>query len=127
MTQSRSTRDASWRARLRCFLHAGRGLAALVATQWNARIHLLASLVVVIAGFSFGIARWEWSLLLLAMAGVWAAEALNTAIEVLTDLVSPEMHPLAGRAKDLGAAAVLAASIGAAGVGLLVFAPRLMP
>jgi diacylglycerol kinase len=67
----------------------------------------------------------EWCALVSAIALVWAAEALNTAVELLTDLVQPERHPLAGRAKDAAAAGVLLASIGAAVIGALVFLPRL--
>lgn len=122
---TRFTRDKSWRARLRCFLHAGRGLRALLTTQWNARIHLLATVAVIAAGFFYSIVPWEWCAVLLAIGLVWVAESLNTALESLTDLASPEMHPLAGRAKDLGAAAVLLAAIVAAVVGVIVFGPRL--
>ncbi len=122
---SRFTRDESWRARLRCFVHAGRGLRGLLATQWNARIHLLATIAVVGAGFFYSIAPWEWCAVLLAIGLVWVAEALNTAIESVTDLASPEIDALAGRAKDLGAAAVLVAAIVAAMFGAIVFWPRL--
>ena len=61
------------------------------------------------------------------MAGVWAAELVNTAIEALTDLASPAYHPLAGKAKDVAAGAVLLAALGALMVGVLVFGPKLFP
>ena len=77
------------------------------------------------AGFGFGISRIEWCALVLAIAGVWAAEAVNTAIELLGDATTSDPHPLVGRAKDVAAGAVLLAALGAAVVGLLVFAPRL--
>ena len=67
----------------------------------------------------------EWALVALAVAGVWAAELFNTAIEALTNLVSPGYHPLAGRAKDVAAGAVLLAALGALAVGGLVFGPRI--
>jgi diacylglycerol kinase (ATP) len=57
---------------------------------------------------------------------VWVAEALNTSIEYLVDLASPEIHPLAGKAKDVAAGAVLVAAIGSAVIGGLVFGPHLM-
>ena len=68
----------------------------------------------------------EWCLLTLAMASVWITETLNTAIEFLTDLVSPEFHPIAGQVKDLAAAAVLISAMGAAIVGVIVFLPRII-
>ena len=115
-----------WKARLASFGHAGRGCLTLVRTQHNAWIHLAASLAVLGAGLLCGLQPLEWAVLALAMALVWAAEALNTAVEFLTDLVSPQHHPLAGHAKDVAAAAVLLAAIGAAVAGLCVFVPHLI-
>jgi diacylglycerol kinase (ATP) len=79
---------------------------------------------VVAAGFSAGLSRLEWCAIVLAMMAVWTAEALNTAIELVIDLTSPDMHPMAGRAKDVAAGAVLIAACGAVVVGVLVFAPH---
>jgi diacylglycerol kinase (ATP) len=111
--------------RLRSFRAAGRGAAVLVRTQANARIHLLATMAVVALGLLLGLSRGDWALLLLAMAVVWAAEAMNTALEALCDRVSTEIHPLIGRAKDVAAAGVLLAALLAAGVGFLVMGPPL--
>ena len=61
----------------------------------------------------------------LAIGGVWVAEAFNTSIETLVDLASPEHHPLAGRAKDVAAGAVLCASIAAVIVASIIFLPKL--
>ena len=61
---------------------------------------------------------------MICIALVISLEAVNTALEYLTDLVSPERHPLAGKAKDVAAAAVLIAAIGSAIVGLLIFVPK---
>lgn len=112
--------------RLRSFGHALRGLKVLLQTQHNARIHAVATLLVVAAGALFGISPAEWALIALAVTGVWAAEALNTAIEFLVDLASPEHHPLAAKAKDLAAGAVLIAAIGSLVVGVLVFGPHVL-
>ncbi len=101
------------------------GIASLVRSQANARIHLLAAVLVVLAGFYFGLNRTEWCLIALSIAVVFAAEGFNTALEHLTDLVSPDHHPLAGKAKDVAAGAVLLAAIGAAAVGALVFLPKI--
>lgn len=115
-----------WRARAASFRHALRGVADLVRSQHNARLHLAATVGVLLAGALLRVGRQEWALLALATAGVWAAEALNTAVEFLADALHPARHPLVGRAKDAGAAGVLLASAGALVVGLLVFGPPLM-
>jgi len=112
--------------RLRSFGHAFRGLKVLLQTQQNARIHAAATVMVVAAGALFAISPAEWALVALAVASVWAAEALNTAIEFLVDLASPEFHPLAAKAKDVAAGAVLVAAIGSLAVGVLVFGPYVL-
>ena len=111
--------------RIASFAHALRGVAELVATQPNARLHAVASAAVVALGAALRVSSGEWLALLLAMALVWSAEAFNTAIEALGDAVSPAPHPRIRRAKDVAAAAVLLASAGALAVGLVVFGPRL--
>jgi diacylglycerol kinase (ATP) len=116
----------SLHARAASFGHAFRGVAALVASQHNAWIHLAATLAVVALGLWLRVSRLEWALLVLAMGLVWAAEALNTALEWLGDVVEPGRNPLLGRAKDAAAAGVLLAAIAAAAVGLLVLLPRLL-
>jgi len=98
----------------------------LLRSQHNARIHAVATILVVAAGALFGFSPAEWALIALAIACVWAAEALNTAIEFLVDLASPEHHPLAGKAKDVAAGAVLVAAIGSLVVGALVFGPHVL-
>ena len=65
----------------------------------------------------------EWCWIILAIISVWTAEALNTAFEFLTDVASPEFHPLAGKAKDVAAGAVLITAIGSVLIGLLIFGP----
>ncbi len=92
----------------------------------NAKIHLLAAILVIAAGFWLGLEKVEWCLVVMAIFGVFAAEAINTAIEELTNLVSPEPHPLAGKVKDLAAAGVLFTAIGAAITGFIVFLPKIL-
>jgi diacylglycerol kinase len=111
---------------INAFRHAFRGLADMLRTQRNARFHVAATAAVVAAGFWLDISRLEWVAVVLCMALVLALEAANTALEYLTDLVSPEYHPLAGKAKDAAAGAVLVAALGAAAVGGLVFLPKLV-
>ena len=67
----------------------------------------------------------DWAILLLTIALVWVAEFVNTAVEALVDLLSPEIHPLAKAAKDIAAASVLIAALAALVVGLLVLGPPL--
>lgn len=112
------------RRRADSFGHAFRGVAAALRSEVHLRFHALATVVVIGMGFYFTISRTEWALVALAVGTVWTAELANTAIEALTDLVSPEHHPLAGKAKDVAAGAVLLAALAALVVGVLLFAPR---
>ena len=89
------------------------------------RIHALVAALVVLAGALLRLTPGEWALAALAIALVVAVELLNTALEAVVDLVSPGEHPLAKRAKDVAAAAVLVASFGAAAAGALILWERL--
>ena len=108
---------------LKSFVYALQGGVFLVRTQPNARVHLLATVLVCAAGIYFGLSRPEWLWISVAIVLVWSAEAFDTALEQLADALHPEQHAGVGRAKDLGAAAVLIAALGAAVIGLLVFMP----
>jgi diacylglycerol kinase (ATP) len=109
------------------FRHAARGAVTLVATQSNARIHLLATAVVFFLGLATRLSAVEWCLVVAAAFLVWTAEALNTAVEILGDSASGGRHdPLVGRAKDVAAAGVLLAAMGAALIGGIIFLPRLL-
>ncbi len=116
----------SIRKRVHSVRFALQGIKDMFKTQPNARFHLLASIAVTAAGFYFQISKMEWVAVLLCMAFVISMEAINTALEYLTDLVSPEYHPLAGKVKDVAAAAVLIAAIGAVIVGIIVFYPKML-
>lgn len=108
----------------RCFAHALRGGYVLIRSQTNAQLHVLATLTVAALGLGLHISRSDWCWIITAIALVWMAEALNTAIEFLGDEISREHRPLIGRAKDLGAASVLVAAGAAFLIGLLVFIPH---
>ena len=116
--------EGLWRRRVASFGHAGRGVWSALRSEVHLRLHAVATVVVIGLGFYSGLSRLEWALVALAVACVWAAELMNTAIEALTDLVSPAYHPLAGKAKDVAAGAVLLAALGALVVGVLVFVPH---
>jgi len=111
-----------WSGRVRC---AFNGLGLVFRSQDSARIQAIAALAVVVLGVALRVSAPEWCALVLAMVLVLTAEALNTSIESTIDLVSPEFHELAGRAKDVAAGAVLIAALGSVTVGLLVFVPHL--
>lgn len=114
------------RKRIQSFAHAFAGVFVLMKTQANAWIHLLATIVVVSAGIAFEVSRLEWCVLVLSMAMVWVAEAINTAIEFAIDLASPEYHELAKKSKDVAAGAVLLAAFASVAVGALIFGPHLV-
>jgi diacylglycerol kinase (ATP) len=113
-------------SRLESFRCAFRGVGTLLASQHNARIHLLATVCACSLGLLIGISRLEWCAIVVAIAMVWMAEALNTAFEFLYDVAPPEFHPLIQKAKDVAAAAVLLSAAGAAVIGLIVFIPHLL-
>ncbi|HDP34926.1 MAG TPA: diacylglycerol kinase family protein [Candidatus Hydrogenedentes bacterium] len=112
-------------ARIQSIWFAFSGIRAMLRTQHNAWLHGCATIAVAAAGLLMGVSAEDWRWLVLAIAIVWIAEALNTAFEFLADVASPEFHPLVKQAKDVAAGAVLIAAAGAAIIGLLVFAPYL--
>lgn len=113
--------------RARSFFCAGAGIVRLVREERNARIHLLATLVVVAAGCGLHLSAVEWALIVLAIVAVWAAEAMNSAIERIADVVSPGHHPMIGAAKDLAAGGVLVVAVGAFVVGMIVLFSHVLP
>ncbi len=110
---------------LNSYRYALNGIVDLFRSEVNARIHIAATLVVVAAGFYFQVSDLEWVALTLCIVSVIALEAVNTAIEYLTNLVSPDYHPLAGKTKDMAAGAVLIAAIGSIVIALIVFLPKM--
>lgn len=111
--------------RVDAFRHAGRGILEMLRSEPHARVHAAATVCVVAAGLGLGIDRHEWIAILLTVGAVWSLEAMNTAVEAICDLVSPEHHDLVRRAKDAAAGGVLVAAVTAMGVAGLVFGPRL--
>ena len=109
--------------RIRSIRCALAGVRVMVSSQHNAWIHAAATLLVLAASLFFGLTKAEWCWIVLAIISVWTAEALNTAFEFLTDVASPEFHPLAAKAKDVAAGAVLITAVGSALIGMLVLGP----
>ncbi len=116
----------STRARAKSFTYAFAGIRYFFKTQHNAWLHAVACGLTILLGFICHLNAIEWCIIILCNTIVFMAEMFNTAIEWLTDLVSPEFNPLAGKVKDVAAAAVLFSAIGAAIVGLIIFLPKLL-
>jgi diacylglycerol kinase (ATP) len=113
------------RSRARSFRYAFTGWWFVIRTQRNAWIHAVVSVAVVLAGLWLGLSTIEWAVIFLAIALVWTAEFINTALEAVVDLASPQQHHLARVGKDVGAAAVLIAAISSALIGFLILGPPL--
>ena len=111
--------------RIRSFGFAFSGLYQLVKSEPNARIHLAATILAVAAGFFLRISSGEWSVILIVIALVWAAEGFNTVVERLADHLFPEYHETARIAKDISAGAVLVCALAALACGLIIFLPKL--
>ena len=110
---------------VRSFSWAFAGVWSMLRRQRNAQIHSLITIVVLVFALVLHVSAGEWVSLVLAIALVLALEALNTALEAVVDLVSPQFHPLAKQAKDTAAGAVLIGAIGAAIAGCIIFLPKL--
>ncbi len=110
----------------RGFQFAGEGLLYAFRTQRNFRVHLIASVAVIILGAWLRLPRQSWAILALDIGLVLTAEMINTAAEALVDLTSPEYHPLAKLVKDLMAGAVLIVAMISIFVGLLILGPPLL-
>lgn len=116
----------SVRNRLKSFSYAFAGLRRFVNREHNARVHLGATVVVVIVSLVMGVTRTEAAILAIVTGMVWVAEILNTCIEHLADHVTKERHPEIGIIKDLAAGAVLMAAITAVIVALFIFIPKII-
>ena len=112
-------------SRVVSFRHAFRGWHHVFRTQKNAWIHSAIAAVVFVLGLWLHLPPRDWAVIILTTAVVFAAEFMNTAIEAVVDLASPEPHPLAKIGKDVGAAAVLVAALAAILIGLLLLGPPL--
>lgn len=111
---------------LKSFEYAWRGIVYTVTTQPNFRRHIVVAFLAIVAGWYYGLSLTEWCLVLLSIGTVWTAELVNTSIEHLTDIVSPDYNQLIGKVKDIAAGAVLFAAIAAGIVGLLIFIPHIL-
>ena len=115
-----------FKSRLRSFSNAGRGVRILIQTEIHAKIHLIATILVIAASILLDVAYTDLAILIFAIGLVWVAEALNTSIEKMMHLLHPDHHPKAGLVKDVAAGAVLLAAICAAITGILILGPPIL-
>lgn len=112
------------RKRARSFRYAWQGIVVSFRSEANLRIHVFIAVLVLICGFMFKISIQEWLICILCFGLVISMELMNTVVETLVDYISPEEHPLAGKAKDIAAAAVLVSAVFSAIAGLIIFVPK---
>ena len=115
----------SIKKRLKSFSYAFSGLKTVVKEEHNARIHLVAAVVVTAFACFLNISPYEWIAIIFAIGFVFAMELVNSAIENLADFVSPQKNNAIGKIKDLSAAAVLVSAIAALLIGLIIFLPKI--
>lgn len=120
-----ATSPFSIRARVRSFGYAFAGIGFMLRTQPNAWVHLVATVLALLTSFYLHISAADWRWIILAILLVWAAEAFNTAVEYVCDMVSPERNIVVKHAKDIAAGAVLLSAVSAACIGLITFWPYL--
>lgn len=113
-------------SRIKSFKHAFAGLAYVLRTQKNAWIHTLATISVILMAIWLQTTPTDFAILIITIGTVWTAEFINTSLEAVVDLASPEKHPLAKVGKDVGAAAVLIAAISSIIIGLIILGPALV-
>ncbi|WP_062046314.1 diacylglycerol kinase family protein [Bacillus sp. JCM 19034] len=111
---------------LKSFYYATQGLIYVLKNEQNMNIHLVIAILALIAAYLLSIPFIQLLILLLIIAGMFALEIMNTAIERTVDLVTKEYHPMAKRAKDIAAAAVFIYSLFAVIIGLLMFIPPML-
>jgi diacylglycerol kinase len=111
--------------KIQAFTHAFRGLQTFFAETFHAKVHLLAAIIVSILGFWLNLSMLEWVSILICITMVFVAEAINSAIEYTVDLKTDKQHPLAKKAKDVAAAAVLLAAIFSVIIAFIIFYPKL--
>lgn len=111
---------------LKSFQHAFEGIIHTIKKERNIKIHLSFMCAVILCGFYFHITKIEWMTCLILFALVLSLELVNTAIEAVVDLASPDIHPLAKLSKDAAAGAVLISAIISAIIGLMIFIPYII-
>ena len=117
---------AFFKSRILSFGHAFAGMGYVLKTQKNAYIHTVATISVILIALWLQIPSISFAILILTIGIVWMAEFINTSLEAVVDLASPEKHPLAKVGKDVGAAAVLIAALSSVIIGIIILGPALL-
>lgn len=112
--------------RIKSFRFAFNGLKILIKEEHNSRMHLFASVVILIAGIAFKLSPFEWIAIVFAIGFVLAFEIMNSAIENIADFISPEKHEKIKMIKDLAAAGVLVSAFTSIIIGFIVFLPKIL-
>ena len=112
--------------RIQSFGFAIHGFADILRTQHNARIHAFCTIIVLFFSYWLQIQTSEFMFIVFAIISVWICESFNTVLEIVIDIVSPQYSVPAKRAKDIAAAAVLIASLGAVVIGCVILLPPLL-
>jgi diacylglycerol kinase len=112
--------------RLKSMQHAANGIYLLLRNEPNARIHLICAILVICLSLFVGLSTIEWCLIALAIGMVFISEAFNSAIENLSDIVSPDYNEKIKVIKDLSAGGVLISAIAAVAIACLVLFPKII-
>ncbi len=112
--------------RIKSFSFAFNGLKILIKEEHNARVHLIAACLVILAGFLFRLSTNEWLIIVLTIGFVFSLEIINSAIENIADFISPEKNESIKKIKDLAAASVLMSAFVALIVGFFIFVPKIL-
>ncbi|MEK7511739.1 MAG: diacylglycerol kinase family protein [Patescibacteria group bacterium] len=108
------------------FKYAFKGLFSLIKKEQNFRLHVIAAIVVIFLGIYFEIKLWQWALIVLAIAGIFILEMLNTVLERMVDMFQPRIHQYVEEIKDIMSAVVLVATIASVAIALIIFLPYLL-
>ncbi len=111
---------------MKTFTYAINGIIYVFKKEQNFRIHIIATILVIIAGILFSINKTEWMMIIIAISIVTASELINSAIEYLCDFLSPNYHDKIKRIKDASAGAVLISAISAFVLALVIFVPKII-
>ncbi|GAB4314235.1 MAG: hypothetical protein Kow00127_05440 [Bacteroidales bacterium] len=122
----KNKRPITKKEEIKSFGHAFHGIFSVAGSEPHMQFHFVAFILVLAAGFIFGLSECEWLAILLVSGMVFVTEMINSAIEMLSDVITTDHHPGIGRAKDIAAGAVLVAAIISVITGVVIFLPRLI-
>ena len=111
---------------VKSFGYAFAGIAQTFREGRNFKVQLCFAVLAVVLGAAFRIEPMEWAAVAICIGVVLGGECMNTALEAIVDLASPDYHELAKRAKDCAAGGVLVASIASVAVAAFIFLPRII-